>query len=212
MTEATVDNLIERYREKEDFPGLLLHSCCGPCSTYCIEYLSASLPVTVFFYNPNIFPRDEYEFRKKEQKRFIEEFPAVNRVDLVECDYDSESFYRRIRGLENEPEGGSRCKECFSLRLNKTAEYARDNGFLYFATTLTLSPLKNAGLINEIGSKIGRIRGISYVNSNFKKKNGYLRSTILSKEYGMYRQSFCGCEYSMTTDEYQSKYLKASSI
>ncbi len=197
MADFTVDTLIEQYHGKDNPPTLLLHSCCGPCSTYCIEYLSANFPVTVFFYNPNIFPREEYEFRKREQKRFIEEFPAAHKVNLVECDYDSENFYKRVEGLENEPEGGKRCKECFYLRLDKTAEYARANNFFYFATTLTLSPLKNAGLINAIGSEIGEAYGINYVSSNFKKKDGYLRSTQLSKEYGMYRQNFCGCEYSM---------------
>lgn len=178
-------------------PSLLLHSCCAPCSTYCIEVLSKEYLVTVFYYNPNIFPQEEYKFRKAEQKRFIEEFPTVNPVRFLDCDYEKEKFYDVIKGLENEPERGARCVECFKLRLGMTAKSASKYGFDYFATTLTISPQKDAKILNEIGKEMAETYNTNYLESNFKKKNGYLRSTEISKEYKMYRQNFCGCEYSL---------------
>lgn len=173
-------------------PRLALHSCCGPCSTYVLEYLTHYFDVTLFFYNPNIHPEDEYKKRLAAQHTVCDAFG----VDIVECDYDAACFFERVTGLENEPEGGARCTVCFQMRLENTARIARDNGFDLLATTLTVSPHKNAPLINEIGEGICREFGIRWLPSDFKKKGGYLRSTQLSREYDIYRQNYCGCIYS----------------
>lgn len=179
-------------------PSLLLHSCCAPCSTRCIEYLSDFFYVTAFYYNPNIYPAEEYYFRKDEQKRFIEEFPAKYKVSFVEGDYEVDRFYEVAKGLEKEPERGARCSECFKLRLGKTAQKAKEIGTEYFATTLTLSPLKNAEVLNKIGKSMGETYGSVYLPTDFKKENGFLRSCELSSQYGMYRQDYCGCEFSIS--------------
>lgn len=177
--------------------SLLLHSCCAPCSSYVIEYLSPVYRITVFFYNPNIYPEEEYLFRKEEQKRFLSIFPTQNQISFIDCDHESEHFYERVKGYENEPERGARCSICFDLRLSKTAECAAKGGFDLFATTLTLSPHKDAKLINAIGAECARRTGAVYLESDFKKKGGYLRSCEISKEYDMYRQNYCGCEFSV---------------
>ena len=177
-------------------PKLLLHSCCGPCSTFCIESLAKYFEVTVFYYNPNIFPEEEYHMRVNEQKRFIEEFPTVNPVHFVEWKYDTENFYNMAKGLEKEKEGGKRCFKCYEMRLNESAKYAADNGFDFVTTTLSISPLKNSSKLNEIGERVSKEYGVSYLFSDFKKKDGYKKSTEISKEYGMYRQYYCGCVYS----------------
>lgn len=179
-------------------PSLLLHSCCAPCSTRCIEFLSEYFFVTVFYFNPNIYPSDEYYFRKDEQKRFIEEFPAKHPVDFLEGDYKPDRFYEVSKGLEAEPERGKRCSECFKLRLGETAKTAKEKGHEYFATTLTLSPLKNAEVINKIGRSMEETYGSLYLPTDFKKENGFLRSCQLTEEYGMYRQDYCGCEFSIS--------------
>ncbi len=176
-------------------PRLLLHSCCAPCSSYCIEYLSEYFSITVLYYNPNIEP-EEFERRYLEQERFIKEFPAKNPVSLIRGRYNPNEFYERIGGLENEREGGGRCEKCFDLRLNETAKIASEQGFDYFCTTLTISPLKNATMLNRIGKKMGEKYGVRFLPSDFKKNNGYKRSCELSKEYNLYRQNYCGCEYS----------------
>lgn len=191
-----LDLLIEKLSKEGNVPSLLLHSCCAPCSTYCIEYLSEYFNITIFYYNPNIYPDEEYYFRKEEQKAFIEKFPTKNKISFVETDYETDCFYEAVIGLENEPEKGARCTECFKLRLGKTAEYAANNNFDYFATTLTISPQKNANQVNLQGALAGEKYGVKYLETDFKKKNGYLRSTQITKEYGMYRQDYCGCEYS----------------
>lgn len=191
-----MDALIEKNSRNEVLPTLLLHSCCAPCSSYVIEYLSAYFKITVFYYNPNLYPDEEYAKRSAEQKKFISCFNAPNPVSFIEVGFDPQEFYQKIKGLENEKEGGARCEKCFELRLQKTAELARERGFDYFATTLTISPMKNAELINAIGSRLACDIGVSYLPSDFKKKNGYKRSTELSKEYGLYRQSYCGCVFS----------------
>ena len=172
--------------------SLLLHSCCAPCSSSCIERLKDVLDVTVYFYNPNMDSYEEYSHRAKEQERLCKSFG----VDCVIEQYNSEEFYQNVKGLENEIEGGSRCEKCFNLRLAKTAEYAKKHGFDYFTTTLTVSPLKNAELLNRIGSGVGDSVGVKFLPSDFKKKNGYLRSIELSREYELYRQNYCGCEFS----------------
>lgn len=199
-----LDKLIERLQSEGKTPSLLLHSCCGPCSSYVLEYLSEYFYITVFYYNPNISPKEEYDFRKEEQKRFIREFPSKNPIDFLDCDYESELFYEKVKGLEQEPEGGARCGACFELRLGRTARESSGR-FDYFATTLTISPLKNAELLNIIGRKQSEVYHANYLPTDFKKKNGYLRSTQISKEYNMYRQNFCGCGFS------KSKPAKAES-
>ncbi len=177
-------------------PKLLLHSCCAPCSSYVLEYLSSIFDITIFYYNPNIHPESEFKFRSEEQKKLVEKMGLESCVKVVNCEYDSEEFYKAVQGLENCPEGGERCAKCFKLRLNKSAKYAKNNGFDYFTTTLTISPHKNSGLLNEIGGKIAEANGIKYLFSDFKKKNGYKRSCEISSLYGLYRQDYCGCVFS----------------
>lgn len=185
----------EMLKELEGAAGkrLLLHSCCAPCSSYCLFETAKYLSVTVFYYNPNMDCREEYEKRKAEQIRFLRE---TGLADFLDCDYRKEDFVQVARGFEAEKEGGKRCERCFRLRLSRTAEEAKAHGFDYFATTLTLSPLKNARLINEIGFSLQEELGVKYLPSDFKKRNGYLQSVELSKRYGLYRQNYCGCEFS----------------
>lgn len=177
-------------------PSLLLHACCAPCSSYCLEYLSQYFSITVLFYNPNISPAAEYQKRVDEIKRLISELPAKNKISLIEGRYLPEEFYTSVKGLENEPEGGKRCHVCYELRLHEAAVVAKELGYDYFTTTLSISPLKDADKLNEIGKKLSDEYGISYLYSDFKKKNGYKRSIELSKEYNLYRQNFCGCVFS----------------
>lgn len=177
-------------------PSLLLHSCCAPCSSTVISILSNYFKVTVLYYNPNIDTKEEYEKRKKEQIKFISEYKAKNKVSFLDCDYEQESFFNKVKGLENEPERGARCPVCFKLRLEKTAMEAKKNNFDYFATTLTLSPYKNAKQINEIGLFLEKSIGINYLVSDFKKNDGYKKSIEYSKEFNLYRQDYCGCKFS----------------
>ncbi len=182
-------------------PSLLLHSCCGPCSSYVLEYLTQYFSVTLYYYNPNIFPAGEYQHRLAEQKRIIAEMEFKNPVELMESRYIPEEFAGAAQGLESEPEGGRRCAACFALRLEDTAKKARDGGFEYFATTLTVSPHKNAELLNSIGGALGEKYGVKYLFSDFKKREGYKRSIELSREHGLYRQVYCGCKYSLEAAE-----------
>ncbi len=191
-----LDKKIEEIQKKGITPTLLLHSCCAPCSSYVIEYLSEFFKITVFYYNPNISPEAEYAYRANEQKRLIENMPVKNKVNFVEGEYKPEDFYQVCKGLENEPEGGARCAKCFQLRLSKTAEMAVNGNFNYFTTTLTISPLKNAQLINNIGQEISDKYGVPYLLSDFKKREGYKRSIVLSEQYSLYRQNYCGCVFS----------------
>lgn len=191
-----LDKLIAEFEKEGQVPSLLLHSCCGPCSSYCIEYLSQFFSITVFYYNPNIYPDEEYYHRVKEQQRFINEFPAKHKVSFIEGDYDTDRFYEMAKGLENEPEKGGRCHKCYYLRLRRTAEVALEKGFDFFTTTLTISPMKDSQILNEIGFSIAEELGARWLPSDFKKKEGYKRSTELSREYNMYRQDYCGCVYS----------------
>ena len=179
-----------------EVPRLLLHSCCAPCSSYCLEYLSEFFDITVFYYNPNISPKSEYAYRAEEQKRFIQDAALKRPVKFIDCKYDPECFYEAVKGLENEPEGGKRCEKCFELRLRETAFLAKKEKFDYFTTTLSISPLKSAEKLNNIGEKIADEYGVKFLNSDFKKRGGYQRSIELSKEYGLYRQDYCGCVYS----------------
>ena len=191
-----LDKKTDEISKSGIIPTLLLHSCCAPCSSYVIEYLSPYFSITFYYYNPNISPREEYLHRAEEQKRLIESMPVKNSVRFIEGDYASDEFYKLSRGLENAPEGGERCRQCFELRLRKTAELAAAESFDYFTTTLTISPLKNAQLINETGKALAEKYGVEYLFSDFKKKEGYKRSIELSREYGLYRQNYCGCIFS----------------
>lgn len=181
--------MTEKIKSLPNKGKLLLHCCCAPCSSACLERLKEFFDITVFFYNPNI-EDDEYERRKDELKRLIR---LTGWAEILDCDHDTTEFYEAIKGLEGCKEGGERCKKCFELRLAKTAEVATSGGFDYFTTTLTISPLKNAEVINSIGERLG---GEKWLYSDFKKKNGYLRSINLSKEYELYRQDYCGCVFS----------------
>ena len=191
-----MDLLIEKNQKDGIIPSLLLHSCCAPCSSYVLEYLSDYFNITVLYYNPNISPKEEYIHRLNEEKRLISEMTFKNPVSILDCTYDTREYFDFVKGLEREPEGGKRCEKCFALRLSYTAKTAKEKGFDFFATTLTISPLKNARLINEIGEKLGEQYGVKYLCSDFKKKEGYKRSIILSKEYNLYRQNYCGCVFS----------------
>jgi predicted adenine nucleotide alpha hydrolase (AANH) superfamily ATPase len=176
---------------------LLLHSCCGPCSSYVLEYLSRHFSkITVFFYNPCIHPAQEFERRLAHQKRLIESMPFEHAVDLLVPPYEPESFFEAVKGLEGEREGGMRCKVCFEQRLAFTAQQAETLGYTHFATTLTVSPHKNAVVINGVGEEKGQGRLVIYLPSDFKKREGYKRSLQLSKEYDLYRQDYCGCIFS----------------
>lgn len=188
--------LIQRNQEKGIVPRLLLHSCCAPCSSYVIEYLSSFFNITILYYNPNISPKAEYEKRKKEQIRLLQEMPTRYPVHFLDCDYENWLYEEKIQGLENEPERGSRCSVCFQLRLEKTASCASNGDYDYFGTTLTVSPYKNCSVINEIGEQLGKKYGVPYLASDFKKQNGYKRSIELAREYELYRQDYCGCKYS----------------
>lgn len=196
-----LDILTARLQQENKVPALLLHSCCAPCSSYVIEYLSDYFKITVFFYNPNIYPDEEYLHRSAEQQRLIKEFPAKYPVAFMQGEFDKERFYSAVKGMEQEPEGGARCAACYRLRLEETARRAKQGGYDYFATTLTISPLKNAQTINQIGEQIGKTCGTAYLCSDFKKKNGFKRSTELSAQYGMYRQNYCGCVFSKRKEE-----------
>lgn len=191
-----LNQTIERLVKEGQVPRLLLHSCCAPCSSYVLEYLSEYFSITVFYYNPNIFPAEEYEKRVKEQEALIEKLPAKHRISFLEGPYEQERFFEMAKGLERVPEGGERCFRCYHLRLLEAAQMARAGGFDYFTTTLSISPLKNVHKLNEIGEKLAREYGVAYLNSDFKKRDGYKRSIELSKEYGLYRQDYCGCVYS----------------
>lgn len=191
-----LETVIKENESKSRVPRLLLHSCCAPCSSYVLEYLSDYFEITVFYYNPNISPAEEYEKRAAEQKHLIQELPAKHPIHLVVGAYEPERFYAVSRGLEMVPEGGERCFQCFRLRLEEAAKMAAEGGFDYFATTLTISPLKNAQKLNEIGEELSEIYKVEYLPSDFKKKNGYKRSVELSAQYGLYRQNYCGCVFS----------------
>ncbi|HHZ06349.1 MAG TPA: epoxyqueuosine reductase QueH [Clostridiales bacterium] len=191
-----LDQLITNIQAQGKVPRLLLHSCCAPCSSYVIEYLSNYFEITVFYYNPNIYPHKEYLYRSEEQQRLINTMATKHHVSFIEGDFDDHKFYTVCKGLENEKEGGRRCYNCFTLRLDKTAEKAQVLNYDYFSTTLTISPLKNAAAINAIGYELSEKYGVSYLAGDFKKRNGYKRSIELSHEYHLYRQSYCGCVFS----------------
>lgn len=191
-----LEKLIEGQQKAGRVPRLFLHACCAPCSSYVLEYLSRFFSVTVFFYNPNISPKEEYEKRVAEIRRLISEMEFLHPVSLVEGEYKPEDFYEMAKGLEDVPEGGERCFRCYRLRMEEAARLAEQGGYDYFTTTLSISPLKNAGKINEIGQELSQIYKVEHLPSDLKKKNGYKRSIELSHEYGLYRQNYCGCVFS----------------
>lgn len=193
-----LEKIIEQNKKEGIRPSLLLHACCAPCSSYCIEYLNEHFEITLFFYNPNIFPAEEYTHRVNELKRLVHEM-GLN-IPVLEAENDTESFYALAKGRENIREGGARCFDCYRLRLEKTAKLARERGFDYFTTTLSISPLKNAAKLREIGLELEGEYGVKNLPSDFKKKEGYKRSIELSKKYNLYRQDYCGCEYSVRAD------------
>ena len=184
----------------ENVPRLLLHSCCAPCSSSVIERLSPHFDITIIYYNPNIEPYEEYNKRKEEEIRFISKYESINKLDIIDCDYDNDIFHELVKGMEDLQEGGARCHKCYNLRLEATAKKAKELGYDYFSTTLTVSPYKNSQVLNEIGEYLEDKYNIKYLYSDFKKKEGYKRSIELSKEYNLYRQDYCGCIYSKKND------------
>jgi len=187
------ENILNNLDSKKK---LLLHSCCGPCSSYVISYLTNYFDITILYYNPNIYPYDEYLKRKQEQIKLINEIDCSNNLDIMDCDYDNDLYEKCIIGLENEPERGNRCMVCYNLRMEKTAKMAKEYNYDYFCTTLSVSPYKNSEWINKIGEKLQNKYNINWLYSDFKKKDGYKQSILLSKKYNLYRQDYCGCIYS----------------
>lgn len=200
-----LEQILAGFQSEDPPKKLFLHSCCAPCSSYVLEYLSSYFSITVFYYNPNIYPDEEYEKRSEEQRQFIQRFPAKYPIQFVCGDFEKERFYEAVKGCEKIKEGGERCFRCYRLRLEETAKEAKRLGMDYFTTTLSISPLKNAEKLNEIGEELARKYGVYYLNSDFKKKNGYKRSVELSKEYGMYRQDYCGCVFSKAEREMRNR-------
>ena len=195
-----LEKLLAQLEAEQRVPSLLIHSCCAPCSSYVLEYLSEYFKITVFYYNPNIYPESEYTKRIAEQQKLIRDMEFRYPVSFLAGKYDKEKFYEMAAGMEDLKEGGARCMKCYELRLSEAARQAVAGGFDYFTTTLSISPMKNAQKLNEIGIRVGEEYGVKYLISDFKKKNGYKRSIELSKEYGLYRQDYCGCEFSMRRD------------
>ncbi|MCI7767614.1 MAG: epoxyqueuosine reductase QueH [Oscillospiraceae bacterium] len=200
-----LDRIISEHQKAGETPALLLHSCCAPCSSYVLEYLSRYFRITVFYYNPNIYPPEEYYKRLAEQERFINELPAENPISFIGTEHMSEDFYKAVKGLEHIREGGERCFACYRLRLEETALAAKEKDMDYFTTTLSISPMKNSQKLNEIGGELAEKYGVKYLYSDFKKRNGYKRSTELSREYGIYRQNYCGCVFSLKEREEDMK-------
>ena len=192
-----LEKLLKQLGEEQRVPSLMIHSCCAPCSSYVLEYLSEYFKITIFYYNPNIYPESEYTKRILEQQKLIRDMKFRYPVSFLAGKYDKEKFYEMAAGMEDLKEGGARCMKCYELRLTETARQAVAGEFDYFTTTLSISPMKNAQKLNEIGVRVGEEYGVKYLVSDFKKKNGYKRSIELSKEYGLYRQDYCGCEFSM---------------
>lgn len=191
-----LDKLLSSIKKLNNKPSLLLHCCCAPCSSYVFEYLTPYFDITALFYNPNISSEPEYNLRLNELKRLISEMGLSSSVDLIEEKYDPKKFLEVSSGFESSPEGTARCFNCYSLRLLRTATLAKENNFDFFTTTLTISPYKNADKLNEIGGNLASKLGIRYLFSDFKKKDGYKRSIELSQKYNLYRQNYCGCEFS----------------
>lgn len=191
-----LDKTLEHIQKENRVPSLLLHSCCGPCSTYVLDYLSDFFEITVYYYNPNIYPKEEYLFREAEQEDFIHRFAGKHPVHFKRAPYDPEDYYQRVRGHEEDPERGERCSLCYWMRLEAAAQLAQKEGYDYFTTTLSLSPHKDAQRLNRMGRELEEKYGVAYLYSDFKKRDGFKRSKALTDEYGMYRQDYCGCVFS----------------
>ncbi len=215
-----LENKIEEFQKAGVYPRLLLHACCAPCSSYCLEYLREYFDVTVFFFNPNITSEAEYTKRVEEEKRLIAEYnrqvaessfdgmnssPSARKIEILEGDYSPDRFYEAVKGLEDCKEGGERCRKCFELRLAETARTAREKGFEFITTTLTIIPLKNAEVLNQVGEEAARRENVVFLPSDFKKKEGYKRSIELSQKFGLYRQDFCGCSFSKAQRELEKQ-------
>ena len=200
-----LEKLLTRLEKEEKVPTLLLHSCCAPCSSYVLSYLASYFRITLYYYNPNISPKEEYQKRVQEQMRLIRELPVRYPICFEEGVYDPERFFEMAKGMEDIPEGGERCFRCYELRQREAAIAAAQGGYDYFTTTLSVSPHKNAQKLNEIGERLAGEYGVAYLVSDFKKRNGYKRSTELSKIYGLYRQDYCGCIYSKNQREREKK-------
>lgn len=198
--EKTIKTIYEKEMEElnslKSVKKLLLHSCCAPCSSHVISFLTKYFDITILYYNPNISPRSEYEKRKQEQIKLLDMIETKNKLDYIDCDYDNDLYNEKVKGYESCKERGERCTICFDLRLQKTALLAKENNYDYFCTTLSVSPYKNSKLINEIGEKLEKEYNVKWLYSDFKKDNGYKNSIELSKKYGLYRQDYCGCIYS----------------
>jgi predicted adenine nucleotide alpha hydrolase (AANH) superfamily ATPase len=196
MTESYYKLCLQELEKLKNRPHILLHSCCAPCSSWVITFLTKYFDITILYYNPNISPIEEYAKRKAEQIRLINEIEHEGKIDIIDCDYDNDIYESRIKGYEKCQERGERCTICFNLRLEKSAMIAKENNFDYFCSTLTVSPYKNAKLINEIGAELGKKYQVKWLYSDFKKNDGYKKSIELSKQYNLYRQDYCGCIYS----------------
>lgn len=197
-----LERIIKEWSEQKKLPTILLHACCAPCSSYCLEYLNKFAKIQIFYYNPNITQKSEYDLRVSELERLAREMPMVNRAEIIRGEYEPEAFYGCVRGMEDIPEGGARCFKCYELRLRKTAELAKKLNADCFTTTLTISPLKNAQVLNAVGFRLAEEYGVKWLPSDFKKNGGYQRSIELSKKYGLYRQNYCGCEFSRRLAEH----------
>lgn len=195
VTDRILEDILKESAETGKRPSLLLHSCCGPCSSYVLEYLTDYFDISLLYFNPNIMPREEYIHRLEEQKRLCSEMKTSGRIDVIEGEYEPQRFLDAVKGYESEPEGGARCAICFRLRLEEAARICKEKGCNMFASTLSVSPHKDAALLNSIGQTLADEYKVSYLPSDFKKRGGYQRSIALSKEYGLYRQTFCGCPF-----------------
>lgn len=194
--QKVLDEILINIENSNKTPRLLLHACCAPCSSYVLEYLSKYFEITIYYYNPNIYPETEYQRRMDELKKFISNYNSINKINLIEENYNINDYYKAVKGYEKLGERSERCYKCYEFRMRNACIYAKENNFDYFTTTLSISPYKNSNWINEIGSDLEKEYDIKYLYADFKKKNGYKRSLELSKEYGLYRQEYCGCVYS----------------
>lgn len=203
--QVVLDKILSDIEKQDKVPSLLLHSCCAPCSSYVLEYLSNFFEITIYYYNPNISPYEEFQKRALEQIKLIEKLTTKHSINYIIPDYNYNDFEQIVKGLENNLEGGNRCFKCYELRLERTCRYAKEHNFDYFTTTLSISPYKNSNKINEIGELLEQKYQINYLYADFKKKNGYQRSIELSKKYNLYRQNYCGCIYSKRSREEYEK-------
>mgnify|MGYP003612954812 CR=1 FL=1 len=195
----------EQLNSLSGIPKLLLHSCCAPCSSHVISFLTNYFDITIYYYNPNIYPKTEYEKRKQEQIRFINELKTKNKIDFLDCDYDTENYNFDLKNIPFTKEGEKRCYNCYLYRMKRTAIKAKELNYDYFTTTLSVSPYKNSLFINEIGETLEKTYNIKFLYSDFKKKEGYKHSIELAKQYNLYRQDYCGCNYSLTNKDKESK-------